>query len=68
MSGRVTFPTAQNDTLYESNLRYAAKIFEKENILGLIEPINKYSVPGYYLNSYDKGNSKTNKRLVANIK
>lgn len=54
MSGRVTFPTAQNDTLYESNLRYAAKIFEKENILGLIEPINKYSVPGYYLNSYDK--------------
>lgn len=44
-----------NDSTYENNLRYAANLLEKENILGLIEPINKYSVPNYYMNSYEKG-------------
>lgn len=47
--------TSQNDATYESNLRYAVKLFAEEHIIGLIEPINKYSVPNYYLNSYEKG-------------
>lgn len=48
-------PTDENHNAYIKNLQYAAKKFEQENIVGLIEPINKYSVPGYYLNNYEKG-------------
>lgn len=47
--------TQQHEQVYENNLRYAAGIFEKENIIGLIEPINKYAVPDYYLNDYTRG-------------
>ncbi|KAF2878976.1 hypothetical protein ILUMI_27186 [Ignelater luminosus] len=54
MAGKVEQVTAAHDQVYESNLRYAAKVLEKENIIGLIEPINNYSVPHYYLNSYQK--------------
>lgn len=55
MAGIVASPSKENDVVYEKNLRLAAKSFEKENILGLIEPINNYSVQNYYLNDYDKG-------------
>lgn len=56
MSGTVNgTPTQENDEAYESNLRLAVNLLEKEGILGLIEPINGYSVPNYYMNSYDKG-------------
>lgn len=48
-------PTKENDETYENNLRFAVGLLETENILGLIEPINSYSVPNYYLNSYEKG-------------
>ncbi|XP_060515991.1 putative hydroxypyruvate isomerase isoform X2 [Cylas formicarius] len=55
MSGRVNDEvTSIHDQTYVENLRYAAKVLEKENLIGLIEPINKYSVPGYYMNSYEK--------------
>ncbi|XP_057651332.1 putative hydroxypyruvate isomerase [Diorhabda carinulata] len=54
MSGKVDENKNAHDILYESNLRYAAKMLEKENLIGLIEPINKYSIPNYYMNSYDK--------------
>ncbi|KAK4871872.1 hypothetical protein RN001_015996 [Aquatica leii] len=54
MAGKVENPTQKNDETYECNLRYAVKILEKENIMGIIEPINKYSIPHYYLNSYKK--------------
>lgn len=37
------------------NLKFAAEHLESTGIVGVIEPINNYSVPGYYLNSYDKG-------------
>lgn len=37
------------------NLQFAAEQLESTGIIGVIEPINNYSVPGYYLNSYDKG-------------
>lgn len=55
MAGKVDKVTPENDTTYTNNLKYAAQIFEKENILGVIEPINGYSVPSYYLNCYQKG-------------
>lgn len=56
MAGKVDQISAENDEVYIKNLRYASKILQDENILGIIEPINGYSVPGYYMNSYDKGN------------
>lgn len=55
MAGKVEQITAAHDQAYESNLRHAAKVLEEANIIGLIEPINNYSVPHYYLNSYQKG-------------
>lgn len=46
--------TTSHDTVFENNLRYAVPLLEKANIMALIEPINKHSVPNYYLNNYDK--------------
>ncbi|XP_028134712.1 putative hydroxypyruvate isomerase isoform X2 [Diabrotica virgifera virgifera] len=46
--------TPAHDTVYEDNLQWAVQSLEKEDIMGLIEPINKYSVPQYYLNSYER--------------
>lgn len=42
-------------TTYEANLKYAAEQLRSEGLVGLIEPINKYSVPKYFMNSFDKG-------------
>lgn len=59
MSGKLDGEsTEDNDEAYENNLRYAVGILEKENIMGLIEPINIYANPSYYMNSYDKGKYK----------
>lgn len=54
MSGLVKTST-RDDHLktYQANLKYAAGVLEKENIVGVIEPINKYSVPGYFMNCYN---------------
>ncbi|KAF0774098.1 putative hydroxypyruvate isomerase [Aphis craccivora] len=54
MAGIVVQPTEVNHQTYEKNLTYAALIFETKGIMGVIEPINKYSAPGYYLNSYEQ--------------
>ncbi|XP_065225253.1 putative hydroxypyruvate isomerase [Planococcus citri] len=54
MAGIVHSPTTENDDVYLTNLKYASELFEKENITGLIEPINPHLVPGYYLNDYKK--------------
>lgn len=56
MAGKLdSSPTIENDATYVENLKYAASILENEDIIGVIEPINKYSVPGYYMNDYRKG-------------
>lgn len=52
MSGAVQSPSTPNHEAYEKNIRWATKVFEKENITGLIEPINQRSVPNYYMSSY----------------
>lgn len=54
MAGLVaSYPREEHLKTYIANLKYAADILEKENIVGVIEPINKYSVPSYFMNCYD---------------
>lgn len=56
MSGKHTdTPDEKNDAFYLANLRVAAQLLNDANLIGVIEPINKYSLPGYYLNCYEKG-------------
>jgi hydroxypyruvate isomerase len=55
MSGAVEKVDEENVKTYEKNIKHAASRFEMENIVGLIEPINPYSVPKYYMNSFHKG-------------
>ncbi|XP_047101930.1 putative hydroxypyruvate isomerase isoform X2 [Schistocerca piceifrons] len=55
MSGNAKNPSSVNDDIYEKNIKYAASLFEKEGIVGLIEPINPHSVPNYYMNNFSKG-------------
>ncbi|VVC33292.1 Hydroxypyruvate isomerase-like,Xylose isomerase-like, TIM barrel domain [Cinara cedri] len=68
MAGTVTQPTEANHKAYLKNLAYAANIFEAKGIIGLIEPINKYSAPGYYLNSYEQAIDVLNKINSPNLK
>jgi hydroxypyruvate isomerase len=58
MSGKVESPTAENWTVYESNIKYATTLLAQNQIIGLIEPINNRSVPHYFMNSYEKGSIK----------
>jgi hydroxypyruvate isomerase len=53
MSGKLEqSPTDEHRDTFLKNLKYAAKELESEGITGVIEPINNYSVPGYFLNDY----------------
>lgn len=52
MSGKVDNPTQANRDTFNANLRFAAPLLEQASIMGVIEPINNYSVPGYFLNDY----------------
>ncbi|RZF32950.1 hypothetical protein LSTR_LSTR015810 [Laodelphax striatellus] len=54
MSGKVENVQPVNDEVCLKNLTLASKLLESENIVGVIEPINKWSVPNYYLNNYEK--------------
>lgn len=55
MSGNVELPNAANDAVYEKNLLHAIERCQKENIVIVIEPINSYSAPNYYMNNFQKG-------------
>lgn len=55
MAGAVEAETKEMLPLYVERLRLAAKTFEQNDLIGLIEPINKYALPNYFLNSYDRG-------------
>lgn len=68
MAGIVNHPVEVNHESYENNLTYATQIFETKGIMGLIEPINKYSAPGYYLNSYERAIDVLNKINSPNLK
>jgi len=47
-------PTPSHLETYKNNLKKASKLLAAENLVGVIEPINKYAVPGYFMNCYDK--------------
>ncbi|KJH45812.1 putative hydroxypyruvate isomerase [Dictyocaulus viviparus] len=49
--------------LFLDNITYAATKMKEEGILCLIEPINHYTVPGYFLSSYEQA-----KRVIDEIK
>lgn len=61
-------PVQEHLKTYLANLKYAVGILEQENILGVIEPINKYSVPSYFMNSYDMAVSVLEKVQSKNLK
>jgi len=52
MAGKA--PTSASDAslreTYVGNLRHAAREFERAGLKAVIEPINAYDIPGYYLN------------------
>uniref|UniRef100_A0A1A9W2P7 Putative hydroxypyruvate isomerase n=1 Tax=Glossina brevipalpis TaxID=37001 RepID=A0A1A9W2P7_9MUSC len=58
---------------YEDNLKYAVKELEQNELMGLIEPINNYSVPSYFMNNYEtareilKNVNKNNLKLMLDI-
>lgn len=53
MAGKQTEkPFSEQYQTYVKNLKCAATMLQKENLIGVIEPINKYAVPGYFLNSF----------------
>lgn len=68
MAGNVERPTDANHEAYETNLAYAAGVFETKGITGLIEPINRYSAPNYYLNSYERATDVLDKINSPNLK
>uniref|UniRef100_A0A0K8UMQ0 Putative hydroxypyruvate isomerase n=1 Tax=Bactrocera latifrons TaxID=174628 RepID=A0A0K8UMQ0_BACLA len=53
MAGLTEGDSNEHLVTYKSNLKYSANILEKEDMVGLIEPINKYALPSYFMNSYE---------------
>lgn len=68
MAGKVHNPNHENDRVYEENLIEAELLLKKENIVGVIEPINQISIPGYYLNDFRKALEVVKKINSPNIK
>ncbi|CAJ0941837.1 unnamed protein product, partial [Mesorhabditis belari] len=54
--------------IYRENIRYACQRFEQDGLTCLIEPINSYTIPGYFLNSYDQALSIINEVSASNLK
>ncbi|KAG1683097.1 putative hydroxypyruvate isomerase [Nymphon striatum] len=54
MSGKINEDTSIGTMkqTYLKNLRDASKILEKENIIGLIEPVNEHTIFNYYMNDF----------------
>jgi hydroxypyruvate isomerase len=54
MSGKIDngTPTNAHRETFKANLKYAATQLEQADIIGVLEPINHYSIPGYFLNDY----------------
>lgn len=63
-----TKPTKEYHETYFQNLKYAANLLETHGIIGVIEPINKYALPGYYLNNYETAINVLNQVNSSNLK
>jgi len=58
MSGTVNNKSeCEHLTTYISNLKIASQKLNMHNMTGVIEPINGYVIPKYFMNSYIKGRS-----------
>ncbi|KAG0723839.1 putative hydroxypyruvate isomerase [Chionoecetes opilio] len=44
----------EHATTLEDNLRYATALFKREGIVGVIEPKNNHTFPGYFLNDFEQ--------------
>ena len=55
MSGKPSPDNPASESTLIENLRNSIKLLEDSNIVGLIEPINNVSVPGYFLNNFEMG-------------
>lgn len=55
MSGKIDPNTQGSEETLKQNLRFATGTLQEHGIVGLIEPINHYSVPGYFLNNFELG-------------
>lgn len=64
MSGLQDSCNASEDVLI-NNLAKAIPLLMEADIIGLIEPINSYSLPNYFLNSFELG--KYTKKLLSII-
>ena len=53
MSGKITENVTASTQVLKDNLKKALPLLEKAGIVGLIEPINPYWVPNYFLNDFD---------------
>jgi len=70
MAGRSTpgIIDAGMGPVYLENLKHAAQRLTKEGIVGVIEPINSYTIPGYFLNSFKQATEVLDKVNSPNLK
>ncbi|CAJ0596879.1 unnamed protein product [Cylicocyclus nassatus] len=63
---------AQNDgdvsKLYQENVAFAANKLGEANLMCLIEPINHYSIPGYFLSTYEQAKAVIDAVAMPNLK
>ena len=46
-----------SEVVLRENLAKAIPLLKEADIVGLIEPINSYSIPNYFLNNFELGNA-----------
>ncbi|PIO76410.1 hypothetical protein TELCIR_01526 [Teladorsagia circumcincta] len=63
-------PSSEPDLpkVFQDNVAYAAEKFGKADIMCLIEPINHYTVPGYFLSSYEQAKDIIDAVKLPNLK
>ncbi|PLS16169.1 hydroxypyruvate isomerase [Bacillus sp. M6-12] len=54
--------------IYLENLTYAASLMAKQNLSLLIEPINSFDMPGYFLSDIEEANSILSEVNMPNVK
>jgi hydroxypyruvate isomerase len=55
MSGTGSLENPASESTLLENLKNSIPLLEEAKVVGLIEPINPFSVPGYFLNNFDIG-------------
>ncbi|KAK6745080.1 hypothetical protein RB195_011657 [Necator americanus] len=68
MAGIQTNKDEDVSKLFEENVSYAATKLGEANLMCLIEPINQYSIPGYFLSSYEQAKAVIDAVKLPNLK